>query len=92
MYLCGIKNLDLEPGLWFTDLAVLAGVSVRTGAVILVRLRVHARPPVLTGPVGPAVVQICTENTGETHSFYHIFFGGGVGTTREEIGLAVLIL
>lgn len=63
--------------MWFTDLAVLAGVSVRTGAVILVRLRVHARPPVLTGPVGPAVVQICTENTGETHSFYHIFWGGG---------------
>lgn len=42
-----------------TDLAVLAGVAVRTGAVVLVRLRVHARAPVPAGPVGSAVVEIC---------------------------------
>lgn len=42
-----------------TDLAVLARVAVWTGAVVFVWLCVHARPSVLTGPVCPAVVQIC---------------------------------
>lgn len=62
------KSLDFGPALWFTDLAVLAGVTVGTGAVVLVRLRVHAGPSVLTGPVGPTVVQICRKHTGVTYS------------------------
>lgn len=48
----------------FTDLAVLARVAVRTGAVVLIRFRVHAGPSVFAGSVGAAVVQVCTQQVG----------------------------
>lgn len=47
----------------FTDLAVLARVSVGAVAVVLVRLRVLTRGAVLAGLVGAAVVQICVKHS-----------------------------
>lgn len=52
-------------------LTVLARVSLRTGAVILVRLRVYAGASVHAGMVRPTVVQICTENKNTSYTFAH---------------------
>lgn len=54
----------------FTNLAVLPGIAVRAGTVVLIRLCVHTCPSVLTGSVGPTVVQICTQGMGVTNSCF----------------------
>lgn len=50
-----------------TYLTVLARVSLRTGAVVLIRLRVYAGASVHAGMVPPTVVQICTGNKNKLH-------------------------
>ena len=53
-----------------TDVAGLAGVAVRTGAVVLVRLRVHAGASVDARLVSAAVVEIWTGG-GEIYEYTH---------------------
>lgn len=74
-------------GVRLTDLTGLPGVAVGTGAVVLVRLRVHAGSSVPAGSVGPAVVQIWKQQLpAKNNPESSAGGGGGSDATLEDCG------
>lgn len=68
---CQLIHEMLHSTLSFTYLTVFARVSFRTGAVVLIWLRVYAGASIHAGMVRSTVVQICMGNKNTSHPFAH---------------------